>query len=95
MATALPEVHLDPETIEDAHQLRAVITGVVGLLQNPHRIDSVDVARGAAMQAVAIAERLVAHLDALAVIRLENERAERLHREQQAKVTASGVAVAR
>ena len=95
MATALPEVHLTPETIEDAHQLRAVITGVVGLLQNPHRTDAVDVARGAALQAMAIAERLVSHLDALASIRLEHERAERLQREQQAKVTASAVAVAR
>lgn len=95
MATASPEVYLTPDTIEDAHQLRAVLTGVVGLLQNPSRTEAVHSARGAAMEAAAIAERLVQHLDALAVIRLENERAERLHREHQANITAAGVGVAK
>jgi hypothetical protein len=84
-----PEVHLTPETVDDAHQLRAIITGVVGLLQNPARTDAVTSARGAASEAQAIAERLVAHLDALAAIRLEQERAERAHRIDQARNAAA------
>ena len=86
----MPEVHLTPETVDDAHQLRAILSGVVGLLHNPARTDAVCSARGAASEAAAIAERLVAHLDALAAIRLEQERAERAHRIEAAKVAGGG-----
>jgi hypothetical protein len=84
-----PEVHLTPQTVNDVYQLRAILTGVVGLLQNPMRHEAVASARGAAMEASAIAERVVTHIDALAAIRLEQERAERAHREQQAKITGA------
>jgi len=92
MAAALSEIYLTPEAVDDTHQLHAVIPGIAGLLRHPHNADDADAARKASLRAMAISERLVAHIDALAAIRLEQERAERLHREQQAKVTASTVA---
>lgn len=90
-----PEVHLTPEAVDDAHQLHAVLTGIAGLLRHPHSADDADAARKASLRAMAISERLVAHIDALAAIRLEQERAERAQREAQARVTAASVAVQR
>ena len=45
-----PTCNVPMETIEDAHQLRAIVTGVVGLLQNPTRHEAVCVVRVAAQR---------------------------------------------
>jgi quinolinate synthase len=83
------ESSLAPEVVSDAHQLREILVGARALLQHPHRIEAVTAARGAVGEAAAIIERLTAQLDAHAVITAENERAERLQREQAAKSAGS------
>ena len=77
------------QTIEDAHQLRAIVTGVVGLLQNPSRHEAVCAARAAAQEASAICDRVVAHLDAVAAFQGQRERAEQAHRAEAARVAAA------
>ena len=84
-----PTCNVPMETVEDAHQLRAIITGVVGLLQHPHRLEAVSAARAAAMEAQAICDRVVAHLDAVAAMQMERQRVERLHRAESARVSAA------
>jgi hypothetical protein len=86
-----PEVHLSAEVTDDAHQLHDVLTGIAGLLRHPHNPKDAEAARTASLRAMAISERLVAHIDAHAAIRLESERAERAHREAQARITAATV----
>jgi len=78
MSEAQPklEIHLSAEVQADAHQLFDLLVGVVALLQHPHRGPAVEAARGAALEARAVAERVAMHLDALVVIQHEAARAE-------------------
>ena len=88
-----PDCNVPLDTIEDVHQLRAVVIGVVGLLQHPHRVDAVVAARAAAQEAAAICDRVVAHLDAVAAIQGQRQRAEQVHRLESARATAAAMAV--
>ena len=88
-----PSCNVPMDTIEDAHQVRELITGLVGLLRHPHRTDDVDKARGVALTALATVDRLVAHLDAVAAIQGQRERAEQAHRAESARVAAVAGAV--
>ena len=86
----LPHPSLDskltPEMLSEAHLLRELLIGVSALLTHPHRREAVVAAFGAANEARAAADRLVAQLDALASIQIEAERAERAHRAESARV---------
>lgn len=86
MTVLRPSVHLAPEVVGDAHQLRELIVGISALVQHPHHASAVEAARGASLEARAVAERLCAHLDALASIQAEAERAEQAHRVEAARL---------
>ena len=88
MSTPHPDLEgkLTPETLSEAHLLRELLVGVSALLTHPHRREAVVAAFGAANEARAAADRLVAQLDALASIQIEAERAERAHRVESARV---------
>ena len=51
MTVLRPSVHLAPEVLSDAHQLRELLIGISALVQNPSRAVAVEAARGATLEA--------------------------------------------
>ena len=97
MATATSEVHRinHEELAEDAARLNDVIRGVLAVLHgNPYPQD-VERARDLLAFAGGLCGDIEMVLDARREEARSDERADRAHREQQAKVTAANVQVSR
>ena len=91
------EIHpLDHEQlVSDASRMRALFDGAIALLTGDCKPTSVTTARSVMLEARWLVSTFVEQLEGLAARKAEAERAEQLHREAQAKITASSVAVQR
>ena len=100
MATATPEVHSIEEMSHQVHRAADLLVGADALLRRRSYVETLPEEAGDALSELITESRaalssVMNTVDGLLAREHEKERATRLHREEQARITAANVTVSR